>query len=50
MGCMVVDVAAAELDRWHERIAGRFWRSEPRARVRQYVSGQSNPGDGTRPK
>jgi SRSO17 transposase len=36
---MVVDVAAAELDRLHERIAGRFWRSEPRARVRQYVSG-----------
>ena len=25
---MVVDVAAAELDRLHERIAGRFWRSE----------------------
>ena len=36
---MVVDVAAAELDRLHERIAGRFWRSEPRARVREYVSG-----------
>jgi SRSO17 transposase len=36
---MVVDVAAAELDRLHERIAGRFWRAEPRARVRQYVSG-----------
>jgi SRSO17 transposase len=36
---MVVDVAAAELDRLHERIAGRFWRSEPRARVRGYVSG-----------
>jgi SRSO17 transposase len=36
---MVVDVAAAELDRMHERIAGRFARSEPRARVREYVSG-----------
>jgi len=36
---MVVDVAAAELDRLHERIAGRFGRSEPRARVREYVSG-----------
>ncbi len=36
---MVVDVAAAELDRLHERIAGRFWRAEPRARVREYVSG-----------
>jgi SRSO17 transposase len=36
---MVVDVAVAELDRLHERIAGRFWRSEPRARAREYVSG-----------
>ena len=36
---MVVDVVVAELDRVHERIAGRFWRSEPRARVREYVSG-----------
>jgi SRSO17 transposase len=36
---MVVDVVAVELDRVHERIAGRFWRSEPRARVREYVSG-----------
>ena len=36
---MVVGVAAAELDRLHERIAGRFGRSEPRARVREYVSG-----------
>ena len=36
---MVVDVAVAELDRLHERIAGRFGRSEPRARVREYVSG-----------
>ena len=36
---MVADVAAAELDRLHARIAGRFWRSEPRARVREYVAG-----------
>lgn len=36
---MVVDLAVAELGRVHERIAGRFWRSEPRARVRGYVSG-----------
>jgi SRSO17 transposase len=36
---MVVDVVAAELERVHERIGGRFWRSEPRARVREYVSG-----------
>jgi hypothetical protein len=27
------------LDRVHERIAGRFGRAEPRARVREYVSG-----------
>ena len=39
MACMVVDIAAAELDRVHERIAGRFARAEPRARVREYVSG-----------
>src|SRR5690348_2334397 len=36
---MVVDVVAAELDRVHEWIGGRFWRSERRARVREYVSG-----------
>src|SRR5215468_10713766 len=36
---MVVDVAAAELDRLHERIGGRFGRSEQRARVREDVSG-----------
>src|SRR5438045_4816401 len=36
---MVMDVVAAELDRVHGRIAGRFARSEPRARVREYVSG-----------
>jgi len=36
---MVVDLVAAELDRVQERIAGRFGRAEPRARVREYVSG-----------
>jgi hypothetical protein len=38
MACMVADIAA-ELDAVHERIAGRFARSEPRARVREYLSG-----------
>jgi SRSO17 transposase len=36
---MVADIAVAELDRVHERIAGRFARAEPRARVREYLSG-----------
>jgi SRSO17 transposase len=36
---VVEELVAAELDRVHERIAGRFSRSEPRARVREYVSG-----------
>jgi SRSO17 transposase len=36
---MVVDLVAAELDRVHERIGGRFVRAEPRARVREYVAG-----------
>jgi SRSO17 transposase len=36
---VVVDLVMAELDRLHERIADRFTRSEPRARVREYVSG-----------
>ena len=36
---MIVDLVAAELDRVHERIAGRFARAEPRSRVREYVSG-----------
>ena len=39
MLCMVVDLVAAELDQVHERIAGRFARAEPRARVREYLSG-----------
>jgi SRSO17 transposase len=37
--CVVVELAAGELDGLHERIAGRFARAEPRARVRSYVSG-----------
>ncbi len=37
--CMLVDLVAAELDRVHERIAGRFARAEPRSRIRDYVSG-----------
>jgi len=36
---MMMDVVAAGLDQLHERIAGRFARSEPRSRVREYVSG-----------
>jgi len=36
---MVVDLVVDELDRVHERIAGRFARAEPRARAREYVSG-----------
>jgi SRSO17 transposase len=36
---MMVDLVTAELDRVHERIAGRFARAEPRSRVREYVSG-----------
>jgi SRSO17 transposase len=36
---MMMDFVTAELDRLHERIAGRFARAEPRVRVREYVSG-----------
>ncbi len=36
---MLIDLAVAELDRLHKRVAGRFARSEPRARSREYVSG-----------
>jgi SRSO17 transposase len=36
---MMMDLVTVELDRVHERIAGRFGRAEPRARVREYVSG-----------
>jgi hypothetical protein len=35
----MMDLVAAGLDQLHERIAGRFGRAEPRARVREYVSG-----------
>ncbi|ANS28852.1 putative transposase for insertion sequence element [Rhodococcus opacus] len=36
---MVLDLVAAELEALHERISGRFARSEPRSRVREYVTG-----------
>jgi SRSO17 transposase len=36
---VVLEMAAGELGRLHELIAGRFGRAEPRARVRAYVSG-----------
>jgi SRSO17 transposase len=39
MVLVVLDLVVAGLDEVHERIAGRFTRSEPRARVREYVSG-----------
>ena len=35
----MMGVVAAGLDQLHERIGGRFARSEPRSRVREYVSG-----------
>jgi SRSO17 transposase len=39
MLCVVMDVVVAELDRVHARVVGRFARSEPRVRAREYVSG-----------
>src|SRR6266568_6096011 len=36
---VVVDLVVGELGELHGRIAGRFGRAEPRARVREYVSG-----------
>jgi len=39
MSDVVVDVVMADLDRLHDRVASRFARAEPRARVREYVSG-----------
>jgi SRSO17 transposase len=36
---VVVDVVATELDSLHVRIGGRFTRSEPRGRAREYVTG-----------
>jgi hypothetical protein len=35
----MMDLVATGPDQLHERIAGRFGRAEPRARVREYVSG-----------
>ena len=37
--CVVLDMAAGELDGLREVIAGWFGRAEPRVRVRAYVSG-----------
>jgi hypothetical protein len=39
MSGVVTDVGVAELDRVHGRVAGQFIQSEPRVRVREYVSG-----------
>jgi SRSO17 transposase len=36
---VVVGLVVGELDRVHARIAGRFVRSEPRARAREYLAG-----------
>jgi SRSO17 transposase len=36
---VVVDLVVEELHAVHERVSGRFGRAEPRARVREYVSG-----------
>jgi SRSO17 transposase len=36
---VVVDLVVEELDAVHERVGGRFGRAEPRARVRESVSG-----------
>jgi len=36
---VVVDLVVDELEVLHGRVAGRFGRAEPRARVREYVSG-----------
>jgi SRSO17 transposase len=36
---VVVDLVVGELEVVHGRVAGRFGRAEPRARVREYVSG-----------
>lgn len=30
---------AGELDRLHAMLSGRFWRAEPRRRVRSYIAG-----------
>jgi SRSO17 transposase len=36
---VVVDLVVEELGALHERVSDRFYRAEPRARVREYVSG-----------
>jgi SRSO17 transposase len=36
---VILDLVAAELEALHERISGRFVRSEPRTRVREYIAG-----------
>ncbi|GAF47539.1 hypothetical protein RW1_041_00870 [Rhodococcus wratislaviensis NBRC 100605] len=36
---MVVYMVVAELEALHERVSGRFARSDPRTRVREYVAG-----------
>jgi SRSO17 transposase len=36
---VVIGLAVSELDRLHVRVAGRFARSEPGARSREYVHG-----------
>jgi hypothetical protein len=43
---MVLDVVAAELDRLHEPIAGRFARSEPRGPERLPFGRSAYPGQG----
>ena len=39
MSYVVTDLVVDELDQVHARIAGRFTRSEPRMRVREYLCG-----------
>jgi hypothetical protein len=43
MMCMVLDLVADELDRLHDRIAGRFARAEPRAGSAGTCPGWSRP-------
>jgi hypothetical protein len=39
-----MDLVAEELERVHERIAGRFARAEPRARVQVRIRASRGPG------
>jgi hypothetical protein len=39
----MMDLVAAELDRVHERIAGRFGRAEPRGPKRRTGAGREHP-------